>query len=113
MGVLDRRRMQGGGPEIALMVEMSAKCASVLAAPGVVIGDLMQVKVHGGGGVVKVRARSTAPIRCCAAKRPGSSRSRFFAGIVADTVAEHRREPNGGGRSRTKEAALQSSCLVA
>jgi hypothetical protein len=65
--------------------------ASVLAAPGVAVGDLVHVKVRGGGGVVEVRraVQCTEPELCRYGVR-FVALDDIFAGLVADTLGAHR-----------------------
>ena len=83
--------------EMALLVELSITGASVLAAPGRVVGERVHVKVRSGGGVVEVRnvAKTSNPALC----RYGVcfvALDDVLTGIVSDTVAAHQPERKWG-----------------
>jgi hypothetical protein len=88
---LGRRRLVRRRPQTARLVDLSVTGGSVLAAPGVGVGDLVHVKVGGGGGVVEVRraVECADPELCCYGVR-FVALDEVFVGVVADTLAAHR-----------------------
>jgi hypothetical protein len=88
---LGRRRFSRRRAEMARLVDLSVTGASVIALPGVAVGDLVHVKVAGGGGVVEVRrAIDCTDTASCRYGVRFVALDEILAGMVAGTLAKHR-----------------------